>query len=156
MKRHGLSKTPEYLAWKAMLWRCNPKNLTKKRNYQDKGIGVFEGWKASFVDFLGHIGPMPTPGLEVDRKDNSRGYEPGNVKWATRGEQMANTSRALRITINEETLCASEWSRRSGIPLCTLTYRVKRKWPESELLSRDTRARHVAAGKAAAAARWGA
>ncbi len=32
------SKTLEYLAWKAMKWRCNPRNLYNRKNYLDKGI----------------------------------------------------------------------------------------------------------------------
>jgi hypothetical protein len=40
-------------------------------------------------DILAEIGPRP-PGLTLDRADNNRNYEPGNMKWSTRGEQLRN------------------------------------------------------------------
>lgn len=129
---HGFSKTPEYLAWKAMRWRCNPKN--KHSKYYAKGILVTPEWD-TFPPFLAHIGPMPKQGLEVDRKNGALGYIPGNVRWANRRQQMANTVTALKITIGGRTECASEWARLSGLPLMTVIYRVHRKWPECEILS---------------------
>ena len=46
-------------------------------------------WINSFSAFMSHIGPKPS-GLTLERIDNNRGYEPGNVKWATMSEQNRN------------------------------------------------------------------
>ncbi len=88
---HGMIATPEYLAWKAMNWRVKAKTPpATRRCYLDRGIKVCAEWKESFLPFLCHVGMMPRPGLTLDRIDNERGYEPGNVRWATRSEQMFN------------------------------------------------------------------
>lgn len=41
--------------------------------------------------FFLHIGPKPV-NHSVDRINNLRGYEPGNVRWATRCQQARNSS----------------------------------------------------------------
>jgi hypothetical protein len=44
-------------------------------------------------DILAEIGPKPDPALTLDRINNDGDYEPGNVRWATRAEQLANQKR---------------------------------------------------------------
>jgi hypothetical protein len=44
----------------------------------------------AFEKFLAEIGPRPGRNYSVDRIDNYRGYEPGNVRWATSEAQAAN------------------------------------------------------------------
>lgn len=71
-----------------MLQRCNnPKNRFFKR-YGGRGIKVHY---ANFEEFYAEMGDPPT-GLSIDRKDNERGYEPGNCRWATQKQQVANRS----------------------------------------------------------------
>lgn len=89
---HGLTGTPEYSVWSAMIQRCtNPKNAQYKW-YGARGISVCERW-LKFDNFLSDIGNRPSPELEIDRIDNDGNYEPGNVKWSTRKEQMNNMRR---------------------------------------------------------------
>jgi hypothetical protein len=49
-------------------------------------------WRTSFSAFIAHIGARP-PGMSIDRIDNNRGYEPGNVRWASPLEQSQNSRR---------------------------------------------------------------
>ena len=74
---------PEYLNWRSMIKRSKYKNGA----YYD--IEVYEPWLDFFV-FLKDVGSKPTKDHTIDRKDNSKGYIPGNVRWATRSEQQAN------------------------------------------------------------------
>lgn len=90
---HGEShynRTAEYTAWKNMKARChNPRN-DKFSYYGGRGIEVCPEWRDDFDAFLAHIGRRPGKGYSVDRIDNSRGYEPGNVRWATAYQQRHN------------------------------------------------------------------
>lgn len=90
---HGMIDAPEYQAWKAMNWRVKSQHPKIAPYYRDKGILVCEEWKQSFPNFLAHIGMMPSVGLTVDRINGNGHYEPGNVRWATRREQLLNQSR---------------------------------------------------------------
>jgi hypothetical protein len=91
--RHGATVngivTPEYRSWANAKQRAtNPSNRAYPE-YGGRGIGMAVEWLNDFRSFLAHIGPRPE-GTSLDRIDNDRGYEPGNVRWATRGEQARN------------------------------------------------------------------
>ena len=94
-RKHGHSgrnaQTREYVAWMAMKMRCHP-NYQDKANYIERGITVCSEWisEEGFVNFLAHVGPKPGPGYSLDRINNSLGYFPGNVRWATQSQQAAN------------------------------------------------------------------
>ena len=85
--RHGMCETPEYAAWANMLHRCR----ANYKRYGARGIVVCDEW-GSFERFLEDVGPRPGPDRELDRIDNDGNYEPGNVRWATKKEQMRNRS----------------------------------------------------------------
>jgi len=88
--KHGLIHTPEYRAWISMKDRClNPKS-SNYANWGGRGIGVCPEWAEDFVAFYNHVGSKPSPRHSLDRIDGSLGYEPGNVRWATKSEQSAN------------------------------------------------------------------
>jgi len=70
--------------------RCtNAKNAAFK-NYGGRGIEFcFPNVEAATRWVIGNLGPKPQ-GKSIDRIDNDRGYEPGNLRWATREEQTRN------------------------------------------------------------------
>lgn len=93
-RTHGLSKTKEYRAWLSMKTRClNPKAKSWKY-HGGAGVTVHPDFLSSFEAFLAEIGPAPTAKHTVDRKNPWGNYEPGNIRWATQAEQMANTRKA--------------------------------------------------------------
>lgn len=47
-------------------------------------------WMESFEKFYDHMGQPPTLKHTIERINNSEGYEPGNVRWATYSEQSQN------------------------------------------------------------------
>jgi hypothetical protein len=103
---HGHAKagamSAEYKSWAAMIQRSTNQNNPDYPRYGGAGIGVCERWR-SFEKFLDDMGPKPTRLHTIERADNSRGYEPGNCRWATRREQVLNrayTKMTDRIAAN--------------------------------------------------------
>lgn len=87
--RHGGKGTPEYSSWIAMRRRClNPTDKDFPR-YGGRGITICQDWLESFESFRDHLGPRPN-GTTLDRIDASKGYEPGNVRWAPAEVQGRN------------------------------------------------------------------
>lgn len=88
--KHGLSNTPEYKCWQQLKARCLNPNHRAYPDYGGRGITVHESWGDDFMAFLEHVGQRPSPKHSLDRIDNDRGYEPGNVRWVTEGRQNTN------------------------------------------------------------------
>lgn len=87
----------EYSAWNAARRRCHDPDVKAFPSYGGRGISVCPEWFVSFDAFLAYIGPRPSDEHSLDRIDNDRGYEPGNVRWATRSQQMANRRTAQQM-----------------------------------------------------------
>ena len=97
MKRsNSVSYMPEYDAWNNAKQRCGDVNHPSWKNYGGRGIKVCEEWRNDFKAFYEHIGPKPTRDHTLDRIDNGKGYEPGNVRWTDCKTQARNT-RSNRI-----------------------------------------------------------
>lgn len=123
---HRMTKTATYTTWRGMVERCtNPKN-NHWHIYGARGISVCARWR-SFENFLADMGPRPD-GMTLDRIDNSRGYEPGNCRWATPAQQSRNTERNVWIDWDGRRKTLKDWAADLGIAHRALTYRLRR-WP---------------------------
>lgn len=121
---HAGRRSPEYSSWSAMITRCLNPRAPNFAEYGGRGITVCDRWR-NFALFLDDMGPRPR-GKTLDRIDGSRGYEPGNCRWATGREQQENRRTARMLTIGDETRCVTEWARRAGISDTAMLYRVRR------------------------------
>lgn len=135
MKSHMMSQTREYQCWAHMKARCNDVNHPAYKNYGGRGITVCTRWLNGFEFFFADMGKKPSKGLEIDRIDNDRGYDPGNCRWATRSQNARNKrpktlgQHGVRfLTAFGKTQCLSEWAREFGHSCALLCYRLRNGW----------------------------
>lgn len=129
--RHGLSRTPEYRAWQTMRHRCTSPSSPAWADYGGRGITICAEWMHDPAAFIAHIGPKPSPKHEVDRIQNDRGYEPGNVRWARRHINTRNRRSNHIVEFNGEALTIVEWAIRLNMAPDTLGHRLA-KWKNVE------------------------
>lgn len=100
-----------YRAWVHMLDRCCRATDAAFRNYGARGIRVCDQWRESFDAFCDDVGERPTAGHTIDRVDNNGDYEPANVRWATRTEQVRNR----RTTVTVDGVPLAEAAAKAGV-----------------------------------------
>lgn len=126
----------EYNAWKSMKRRCLMSNSDEFPYYGARGVTVCDRWVHDFAAFFADVGPRPSFRHSIDRIDTNGHYEPANVKWSTKQEQQANRRTVRKLTMNGESLCASEWARRTGINEGTIDSRKRAGWSDVDALTR--------------------
>ena len=113
--------------------RCSNPNNTHFKYYGGKGIKVCERWM-TFDNFFADMGESPT-NATIERLNSNGDYEPCNCVWATRAEQLRNTSRTVNITFNGITQCRTDWAKQLGITSMTIRDRLSRGWSVEKTLS---------------------
>jgi len=126
---HGKSDSPTYRSWSMMKQRCYNCFVESYQEYGLKGVQVCARWRDSFEAFLEDMGERPSLRHSIDRYPDKEGnYEPGNARWATRGQQNRNRRNNVMLTYKGETLCLQDWSAHTGIDVSTLRSRLTRGW----------------------------
>ena len=85
----------------AIVVRCTNTSSQTYPDYGGRGITVHPEWLADRVAFLRYLVTLDgwdKPQLQLDRTDNSKGYQPGNLRFVTRS---VNTANKRRITARE-------------------------------------------------------
>lgn len=134
---HGMNRSPEHIAWKAMKQRCYNKNFYQYYDYGGRGIKVCDKWLYNFQAFFNDMGYKPSLKHSLDRIDNNKDYSPDNCKWSTKVEQMNNTRDNIIITYKGKTQSLKMWSEETKINYNTLYTRIKRKWPLEKVFTRE-------------------
>ena len=73
--------------------RCHNPRAKAYQHYGGRGITVFAEWRtdrAAFLRYLLTLQGWDDPRRDIDRVDNNAGYEPGNLRFATRSENARN------------------------------------------------------------------
>jgi len=127
---HGMTKTPEYIAWQDMKTRCFNPNYKRYPNWGGRGITVCDRWLNSSENFLADMGLKPTVKHSLDRINNDGDYCPENCRWATKAEQQNNRRINRLITINDVTLTIAQWTTEKGYGRTVIQCRLDLGWSE--------------------------
>lgn len=141
-KRHS----PTYSTWHLMIQRCRNPKATGFDRYGSRGIAVCEVW-SDFTTFLRDMGLRPSLNHSIERINNDGNYEPGNCRWATRAEQMRNTSNNVRLEFNGRVQTSTDWANELGVKVNTLIYRMRRGWSVERALTQFVEVRRSCANR---------
>lgn len=131
-RQSGAKRTPIYRAWEAMWTRTTSIELYQRREITvDSVWNDFEPFKA-YIDEK--LGPRPR-NYSLDRIDNDRGYEPGNVRWASSKRQARNRSDNTNITVNGVTRCIAEWAEVNNLTSIVICARRARGWSDEKAVT---------------------
>lgn len=102
-----------------MVKRCFDPKHSNFRNYGGRGITVCDEWLNDCPSFvLWAVSNGYKPGLQIDRRDNDKGYSPGNCRfvtpannsWRRRIKSTKSSSRFRGVFFRREhNSCAKPW-----------------------------------------------
>lgn len=90
--KHGMSGTRQYHIWIDMKTRCDNQNSKSFIRYGERGISYCDKW-SNFQGFWEDMGNSYFENATIERKDNSKGYNPDNCTWITIQEQCLNRNK---------------------------------------------------------------
>jgi len=138
IKNHHMYKTYE-----GMMERCHNKKRKDYHRYGGRGIYVQKSWHANARGFIEYIetalGDKPSPSHSLDRIDNNRGYEEGNLRWSSKRGQQNNKSNNRILIVDGVALTSAQWSRRVGINQKTLHDRLRQGWSDEDAVLKPVR-----------------
>lgn len=88
--KHGMKKDPRHAIWSGMKTRATNASRADAGLYVSRGIGICDEWM-TFEGFArwGKFSEY-SPGLQIDRIDNDKGYSPENCRWVSCRENSRN------------------------------------------------------------------
>lgn len=133
---HGMSKSPEYIAWIEIRKRCYDVKNSSFHRYGGRGIKMFDGWINDFQSFYNYVGNRPSSNHSIDRFPNNETghYEPGNIKWSTKKEQASNRRSNVFLTYNGITNTLTEWSRILNVRHQYISRNIKKNRTLSDII----------------------
>jgi hypothetical protein len=135
-----MSTRPEYRIWTGIIDRCENPNKECYEDYGGRGIKLHPAWRKDFAAFFAAVGPRPSPRHSVERINNSKGYVPGNLKWATMKEQARNTRRNHLLTYKGKTQPIAAWAEELNLKDKLISERIlKLGWSTEKALSTPAR-----------------
>lgn len=132
---HGLSDHYLYMTWFHMMDRCYNLKCERYKDYGGRGISVYAEWH-NIVNFVRDIEPIYVKGLMLDRIDNNKNYEPGNVRYVNDEISSRNKRNNVYLTFEGKTQIIEDWAKEKGLLRETLCKRLfKHKWTLEKALT---------------------
>lgn len=122
--KHG-SDPALYGIWCNIIQRCENANNPNYKSYGGRGIGICARWRNDFAAFAADMGERPSKDHSIDRVDNDKGYDPGNCRWATPGQQMRNTRRNNLVVHEGKIIPLIEATEATGVNYGTAKWRLR-------------------------------
>ena len=147
---HGDSKTPLYRCWYAMRHRCESPDDAAFSDYGGRGITVCQEWTEFEVFKNWALANGYRSDLQIDRRDNNRGYSPDNCRFVTSKVNQRNRRNNHLVTAFGETKPVSAWMEDPRCKVArelTLRRRFQRgENPELSITTPSRLARGMASG----------
>ena len=135
---HGLRSHPLYHIWRQMVARCERPGHARFEGYGGRGIRVCKEFQdvGAYVRYVEEtLGPKPSPEHTIDRADNERGYERGNLRWALPEKQNLNRRNTVAVTLCGSRVPLLEACEIFGLRYYTAYARLCRYgWAEADAL----------------------
>lgn len=129
--RHGLAKSRIWIIYVGIRQRC-----AAKTGKNVKWYGAINCQWNTFEDFYADMGKSYNEHVirygekntTIERFDNNKDYCRDNCRWATKAEQVRNSSQTRLFTYNDKTQCMKDWANEFGIRYGTFKARLDRGW----------------------------
>ena len=126
--------------------RCCNEKTEYFYHYGGRGIRVCDEWN-EFINFkndmyesyLKHADEFGEYETTLERMDVNGNYEKNNCTWATKMEQVRNTSRVIKYPYKGERLTIGVIAEKEGIEYSALRWRVLNGFTLEEALSKPFR-----------------
>jgi hypothetical protein len=121
----------EYRIWLMVRERTRNASHIANAHYVSRGINICDEWydiEKGFDLFFNEVGERPSTKHSIDRIDNVRGYEPGNIRWATSAQQRANQGDMVAGYLEKDII-------KAGFTRREFTDYVSQGFDEHELIS---------------------
>ena len=111
-----------YGIWQAFRDRCKNPNRKDYYRYGGRGITYDPAWD-NFLKFVDDMGDCPS-GMTLDRIDNNKGYSKENCRWATRKQQVRNSTKLRMIELDGETKPLTDWLHQYNVSQSAFYQRI--------------------------------
>jgi hypothetical protein len=131
-KKHGQSgsnnklRTRTYRSWASMMDRCHwGGNKIMFLAYGAKGKTVCKRWH-TFENFYADMGDRPE-NTSIDRINNDGNYQLNNCRWADKITQARNTSKTIKVKINNEIVILKTYCELNSLNYKAIRARASRR-----------------------------
>ena len=117
--------------------RCTNPNHKDFEFYGGRNIKVYPLWvtnRQAFIDYLKTLDHYGEEGYSLDRIDNNKGYEPGNLRFTTAKTQARNRSNNIYAHYYGQRMLLIDIAGLTGIAYDTLKQRYHKGWDDEKLI----------------------
>lgn len=112
LKHNYPTESRLYRVWHGMIQRTNNPEKDNYHYYGGRGITCCEKWESFNVFADWALGNGYKDNLEMDRIDNDKGYQPDNVRFIPKYQNMQNTGLSKKNTSGVKGVSFNKYKRK--------------------------------------------